>query len=120
MHIFRWALQIIIALGLLNVWVLRFHRNTAYRGGDSHSMEEEFEVYGLPGWFVYVIGTLKAGVAICLIVGVWLHILVLPAALLLCALMLGALAMHVKVRDPVKKSVPALIILILSMTLCLT
>ncbi len=119
MNIVISILQIVVAVGLLNVWLLRFQRSTPYRGGDARSMREEFEVYGLPGWFRYVIGTLKVGSALCLIAGLWLRFLVFPSALLISLLMLGALAMHVKIRDPLKKSVPALVMLALSIAICL-
>ena len=71
-------------------------------------MREEFITYGLPAWFAYVIGTLKVGSAIALIVGIWMPVLVLPAAGLIGVLMLGALSMHVKIHDPLKKMLPAL------------
>ncbi len=106
-------LQILVALGLLNVWLLRFKRSTAYRGGQARSMPEEFAAYGLPGWFLYVVGALKVGGALCLIAGIWLPGLVLPAALVIAVLMVGALAMHLKIRDPLKKCVPALLMLAL-------
>ncbi|MCX6631705.1 MAG: DoxX family protein [Candidatus Solibacter sp.] len=105
------ALQIIVALGLLNVWLLRFNRSTAYRGSQARSMPEEFAAYGLPGWFTYVVGALKVGGALCLITGIWIESLVLPAALVIGILMVGALAMHLKIGDPWKKSVPALFML---------
>ena len=111
--------QIVVALGLLNVWLLRFQRSTPYRGGNARSMREEFTAYGLPGWSPYVIGTLKVGSAVCLIAGLWLPYLVFPSALLVAVLMLGALAMHLKIRDPLKKSVPALVMLALSIAICL-
>lgn len=107
--------QIVAALGLLNVWLLRSSQATPYRGGEARSMREEFQAYGLPAWFTWVIGALKIGVAIALIAGVWFPALVLPAALLLSILMLGALAMHVKVHDPLKKSLPALGMLTLAL-----
>ena len=106
------VLQIIVALGLLNVWLLRFRQSTTYRGGNAKTMQEEFAVYGLPEWSMWVVGALKVAVALCLIAGLWFHFLVLPAALLLCVLMVGALAMHLKVHDPIKKSLPALGMLI--------
>lgn len=112
------TLQIVVALGLLNVWLLRFGRSTAYRGGGARSMPEEFAVYGLPAWSTYVVGTLKVGAAVCLIAGLWSQTAVFPAALLISSLMLGALAMHLKVGDPLKKSVPALFILTLSLIIC--
>ena len=119
MNIVIAILQITVAAVLLNVWLLRFQRRTPYRGGDARSMREEFAVYGLPGWFRYVIGTLKVGSALCLIAGLWLRFLVFPSALLIALLMLGALAMHVKIRDPLKKSVPALVMLAFSAAVCL-
>ena len=101
-------LQFAAALGLLNVWLLRFHQRTGYRGGDAGSMVEEFAAYGLPAWFAYVVGSLKIGAALALIAGIWIPTLVLPAAALISILMLGALAMHIKIGDSLKKSLPAL------------
>jgi hypothetical protein len=101
-------LQVTAALGLLNVWLLRFNKHTSFRGGDAGTMVEEFATYGLPKWFMYVIGALKIGAALALIAGIWFPSLVRPAAALVCILMLGALAMHVKIGDPLKKAIPAL------------
>ena len=101
-------LQIAAALGLLNVWLLRFEQRTGFRGGDAGTMVEEFATYGLPAWFAYVVGSLKIGAALALIAGIWIHGIVLPAAALISILMIGALAMHIKIGDPVKKSLPAL------------
>ena len=113
-----YILQIIVALGLLNVWLLRFNQRTAYRGGNASSMREEFAAYGLPAWFAYLIGVLKIGSALALIVGIWLPVLVLPAAGLISVLMVGALSMHIKIHDPLKKSLPALGMLALSLAIC--
>ncbi len=101
-------LQVAAALGLLNVWLLRFNQSTSYRGGDARKMVEEFAAYGLPMWFTYLIGSLKIGAALALIAGIWFPALILPAAALVCILMVGALAMHLKIGDPLKKSLPAL------------
>ena len=70
-------------------------------------MPEEFAAYGLPKWVLYVVGALKVSCALCLLAGIWFPALVLPAAVLIGSLMLGAIAMHLKVRDPFIKSVPA-------------
>ncbi len=113
------VLQIAVALGLLNVWLLRASQRTAYRGGNAGSMGEEFAAYGLPGWFMYVIGSLKVAAAVLLIVGLWVPVVVVPTALLVCALMLGALAMHLKVGDPVQKWLPALLVLAVSLAIAL-
>ncbi len=107
-------LQIIIAIGLLNVWLVRYSKSTDYRGGSAKNLKEEFLTYGLPKWFYYLIGTLKISAAVLLIAGIWISSLVFFAASLVSLLMLGALIMHVKVKDPIKKSVPALLMLVMS------
>lgn len=108
------VIQIIVALGIFNVWVLRFGKPTKWRGGTANNMKEEFAAYGMPGWMVQVVGLLKLTCAACLVAGIWIPALVRPAAVGLSLLMLGAVAMHVKVKDPLKKSLPALTILVLS------
>jgi hypothetical protein len=111
--------QIVASLGLLNVWLLRANRSTGYRGADAKNMREEFAAYGLPAWMVGVIGVLKVGVALTLIAGIWYRQLVLPAALLLSVLMLGALAMHFRINDPLRKSAPAAGMLALAVVIVL-
>lgn len=101
------TVQIVIGLGILNVWLVRFGKQTPFRGGDAKNMKEEFQVYGLPDWFLMVVGFLKIVFAAMLIVGVCFPFLTLPAAIGMSALMLGAASMHVKVKDPAKKAVPA-------------
>lgn len=105
------ALQIIVALGILNVWLLRFGKATPFRGGDSKNLREEFAAYGLPFWFMCVIGVLKVGLAISLIAAIWIHGVAQPAAIGLGALMLGAFAMHLKVKDSIKKAMPSIAVL---------
>lgn len=109
--------QILVGLGLLNVWLVRPGSATAYRGGDARSLREEFDAYGLPEFMFYLVGALKVGAGLALIAGLWLPSVVTPAAALVSALMVGALAMHLKVRDPFTKWVPALLMLILSASL---
>lgn len=100
-------LQVIIGLGLLNVWLVRAGGETAYRGGSAGNLKDEFGAYGLPAAAFYAVGFLKITSAIALLVGFWLPVVVVPAAATVLALMTGALVMHVKVGDPPKKSLPA-------------
>ena len=109
------ACQVVIALGLLNVWLLRSKKPTPYRGSGARDMREEFAAYGLPPWFMGVIGFLKVTLAILLIVGLWIPSLTRPAAAGMTFLMLGALGMHMKVRDPWKRFVPAFALFALSL-----
>ena len=99
--------QLIVALGLLNVWLVRFKKPTSWRGGDAKNMKQEFAAYGLPSWSVGVVGFLKVTFAVMLIAGIWRPDLVRPAAIGTAVLMVGAIAMHFKVGDPPKKSLPA-------------
>lgn len=111
--------QLIIALGILNVWLLRFNKATAYRAGTAKNMREEFAGYGLPLWSMWVVGGLKILFALSLLAGFWLPQLIGPAAIGMAILMIGALAMHIKVGDPWKKSAPASAVLVLSLLLAI-
>ena len=109
----QYLLQIIAGLGILNVWLLRFSQDTEYRGGKASSMSEEFVVYGLPPVAVYIVGFSKLVSAIGLLAGIFIPSLVVPSTVLLAALMIGAVGMHLRVKDPFKKYIPALTMLIL-------
>lgn len=117
MEILATALQVSVALGLLNVWIVRFNRNTRYRGGDSSSMREEFRTYGLSPAVMYVVGALKILAALALAGGIWFPALTAPAALIIAILMIGAIVMHHKVNDPLKKFLPALVMLIMAVSI---
>jgi uncharacterized membrane protein YphA (DoxX/SURF4 family) len=108
------VLQLVVGLGLLNVWLIRANASTAYRGGTAQSLKEEFAEYGLPEWMFLLVGALKIVAGIALIVGLWMPRLVLPAAGVVVVLMVGALTMHVKVKDPWIKSLPAFLMLLMS------
>lgn len=106
-------LQLIVGLGLLNVWLVRARSATDYRGGKATTLREEFQAYGLPDAAFYVVGGLKIAAGIVLLAGLWFDLPVSLAAGVVAALMLGALAMHAKVGDPIKRSVPALLMLLM-------
>jgi len=114
MKIVSLIFQVVIALGLINVWVVRFNKKTPFRGGTAQTMREEFASYGLPQWAMWGVGGIKLSCAMCLLAGIWLPILVTPASAIIALLMVGAIVMHFKVRDPMLKSLPAGIMLALS------
>jgi hypothetical protein len=117
MHILLNVVQVVVALGLLNVWVLRFRRKTPYRGGSSESLPGEFAAYGLPPWSVWTVGSIKLGCAVLFVAGIWLPKAVAPTAAVLALLMLGAILMHMRVRDPLVRSLPATLMLGMSVFL---
>lgn len=105
------ALKLIVALGILNVWLLRRSKATAYRGKDAKTLREEFAVYGLSFPVFCLIGIFKVGLALALMASFWIPSLAQPAAVGMGALMLGAFVMHLKVRDPISKALPSLAVL---------
>lgn len=104
-----------VSLIVLNVWFFRFNKPTMYRGGDASNMIDEFAVYGLDENFVYIIGALKVLAAIGLLVGLIKHKLIIPAALLMAVLMVGAIGMHFRVNDEAIKFLPASLMLLFSL-----
>lgn len=104
-------LQLIVGLSILNVWLVQYNKPTQWRGGDAATIKEEFITYGLPVWSCYLIGFLKVTLAIALIAAIWFPVLLRPAALGLAVLLAGSVIMHIKINDPFKKSIPALVFL---------
>jgi hypothetical protein len=112
-------LQLVVSAGLLNVWVLRRSKSTEYRGGDSQTLKQEFEAYGLSEKIYYLVGFLKITSAVAILASFWMPFLRIYAASTVVLLMVGALLMHVKVKDPINKSIPAFLMLIMSVALIL-
>lgn len=106
--------KLIIFAGIVNVWFFRVNKGSQWRGGEAESMQEEFEVYGLSKAMMLMVGTLKVLAAIALVVSIWYPFLAIPASAAIGFLMIGAIWMHVRVRDPLKRSLPAAILLLLS------
>ena len=100
--------QIVIAAGLINVWMIRYGRPTAFRPDGAENMREEFRAYGLPDWAVWAVGTCKLSCAALLLMGAFVPAVTPIAATAVAVLMLGAVVAHVRVNDPMAKAVPAL------------
>ena len=109
------ALQIIVGISILNVWLIQYNKATKWRGGNATNLLEEFRVYGLSKEICYLIGFLKVTLAVLLISAIWFPFLKQPAALGLATLLLGSITIHFKINDPLLKSFPAA----LFMSLCL-
>lgn len=107
MKVLKYILSTVVSLVVINVWLFRFNKSTIYRGGAASNMIEEFAIYGLNGTMVYIIGGLKLLAALGLLIGFFKNKVIIPSALLMSALMLGAIFMHFKVDDEVIKYLPA-------------
>ena len=114
MNIIGRIAQTAAALWILNVWFNRFNKDTGYRGGDATNMREEFEEYGFSEQQMYAVGATKVSLAVLMLVGHCVPKLVRPASIGLATFMLGAIGMHIKVGDPLKRSMPAISVLTLS------
>ncbi len=100
--------QTAAALWILNVWTRRFNKDTGYRGGNATNMKEEFEEYGLSESTMYAVGAAKVSLAGLMLAGLAAPRLSRPASIGLAMFMLGAIGMHIKVGDSVKRYLPAL------------
>lgn len=107
-------IQIVIAIGIFNVWLLNFKKRSKYRGGNSQNMTEEFTAYGFNNWFMKIIRFSKLSLACLLIAGIWFPNLVDVSAFLIGCFMIGTIGVHIKINDPLIKSLPAFTILALS------
>lgn len=110
-------ISLTLALVIFNVWLVRSQRATLFRGGQAKTLREEFSVYGFSDRAMLVVGVLKVSCALALLLGIWFEALTPWAASGLGILMLGALAMHLKIRDPLVKSLPALGLIVLCLVL---
>jgi len=68
-EILKISCQVVIGFGILNVWILRSKRPTSYRSKQATSLKEEFAAYGLPSWFIYLVGAIKIPAALALLAG---------------------------------------------------
>jgi len=113
------ALKLVVGLSILNVWLLNSKKPSIWRPGDAQNIFEEFELYGLSKTTCYVIGFLKVALALLLIASIWFGMLQMPSAIGLAVLLLGSIAMHFKVKDPIKKSFPAALFLVMCLLIVL-
>jgi hypothetical protein len=78
-------------------------------------MVEEFKHYGMPDGVVYIVGFCKVTLAVLILVGIFIPGITTVSTSILALFMAGAVTMHIKVKDTIKKTLPSLVIL----SLCL-
>ena len=110
-------LTLVVSTTIINVWLFRFNDETIYRGGEALNMLEEFNIYGFSETFTYIIGFIKVSCALALLLSIYYNKILLPAALVIIALMSGALVMHFTVSDEIIKFLPAALVLIATLTI---
>lgn len=106
-------LKIIVALSILNVWLIQPQKPTKWRGGNAATIIEEFEAYGLSKTLCYVIGFLKVSLALLLLVSIKIEDLTAYATSGLALLLFGSVVMHLRIKDPLYKSFPAFLFILM-------
>ncbi|MEK4299311.1 DoxX family protein [Oceanobacillus sp. FSL W8-0428] len=76
-----------------------------------------FKHLKLPQWFRVVTGWVEVAGVVGLIIGFWLPWVVVIAGLWFAITMLIGVIVHIRVKDSYSKSIPAFILLIISVTL---
>ena len=111
--------QVVIALSVIRVWTMNFNKPSRWRGGGARNMKEEFIVYGIPSWVMYSVGTLKVTFSVGLLAGLWIPEVVKFSASGIAIMMFFAIIMHVKIKDPLIRSIPAITFMVLSILIVL-
>ena len=111
------VLKIIVGVSIINVWLIQPNKHTKWRGGDATTIVEEFSVYGLSKIFYKLVFVVKVGLAILLLLSIKYDFLTLYSSLGLAALLSGSIVMHFKVKDPLMKSFPAILFMIMNLTI---
>lgn len=94
--------QIIVAISIAIVWIFRYD-----------NIVKEFKQYQLSDLTRNMVGAAKISLATLLVAGIWYPSLVLVPALLMAFLMLSAQYFHFKVKNPLEKRIPSLLLLLL-------
>ena len=117
MKYLKQILILTVSIVVLSAWTWRLDMATIFRGENATTMRDEFLVYGLNENIMYIIGGLKILAALGLLLGLIYKKFIIPCALVIATLMLGAVFMHFKVSDEIHKFFPATLMLICSLSI---
>lgn len=104
MHTAAICAQVVIALSIAFVWIVRLP-----------NIVIEFHEYGLPDLVRNTVGAAKLCLSTLLIAGIWYPALVPIPALLMAFLMLCAQLAHLKAKHSLQRYLPSLGLLLLSL-----
>lgn len=106
MHGFAILLQAFVAASIFFVWVVRYA-----------NIIEEFKQYRLPDWLRDLVGILKITFAILLLIGIDRPRAAMLGGVGIAALMAGAVVTHLRVKNPLVKMLPSLVLFVLSLVI---
>ena len=113
------ALIWIVSITVLCAWTFRMNRPSLFRGGDTTTMLEEFQAYGLSKNTMIIVGVCKVIAAIALLLGLRFQKLVVPAAVVMAGFMCAAIYFHLSISDPVVPTAPSTLMLLSCVTIIL-
>lgn len=119
MKTFYKALIWIVSITVLCAWTFRMNRPSLFRGGDTTTMLEEFQAYGLSKNTMIIVGVCKVIAAIALLLGLRFQKLVVPAAAVMAGFMCAAIYFHLSISDPVVPTAPSTLMLLSCVTIIL-
>ena len=106
-------INIIIAMGILNVWIIRYDLETQWRGGGQKFNGRVFNLWS--SVVAYVLrGFCKNITCNFIVFRNLINEFSFWGSIGISILMACAVLMHIKVQDPLKKSIPAFLMLVLS------
>ncbi|NND04759.1 MAG: DoxX family protein [Saprospiraceae bacterium] len=111
------AIKLIVGLSVLNVWLFRANKATPWRGGTAKSLKEEFEAYGLNESIMKLVGAVKIILAVLILASIFYQPAEQIGAIGMAVMMIGAIVMHIRIKDPLQRSFPAFSFLLLSIVM---
>tara|TARA_B100000508_G_C11460416_1_gene278996 strand:+ start:1124 stop:1522 length:399 start_codon:yes stop_codon:yes gene_type:complete len=112
--------KILLAISIIHVWSINASKESRWRGGDAKNLREEFRVYGISRMGMYVVGFFKIGLSVTLIASLYYTQLTQIASFGLAFFLMGSIYMHIKIKDPWQKSIPAAFFLLLALVIGFT
>lgn len=103
MHDLSICLQALVAASVFFVWMVRYANAI-----------QEFKQYGLPDWLRDLVGVLKMTFALLLLIGVERPQFAVVGGVGIAVLMLAAFVTHLRVKNPIFKMLPCLVLLVLA------
>ncbi|ANY67368.1 hypothetical protein BBD42_13460 [Paenibacillus sp. BIHB 4019] len=110
MSIVSIVIQVLLGLGFLMFGLMKL---------GSKQMVDEFKRYGLPSGVRLFTGVAEIAAAALVVVGIWYSGLAAWGSLLIVVIMAGAIATHLKVKDPGSKMGMPLVLLVLGLIVLL-
>ena len=105
-------LQLFIGVSIMVIWIARTTVASSYRVGDAQTLSEEFTEAGLTEGVYQVMRVFKPIFAFLLVIGIVYDPFFIPCMTFTTLAMLGAVVAHIKVKDEIKKMVPAITLLV--------